>query len=132
MNKDVVRTSIQDNAVFAFSRSGGPGGQNVNKVNTKVLATVAVSDIQGLTPSEMARLRLKMGESEVAVTVQDERSQAVNRTIAVERLTEKICNAARIPKKRRPTRPTKASKERRLKLKAIHAEVKKGRRRPLP
>lgn len=129
MNKEAVKESVESNAVFAFSRSSGPGGQNVNKVASKVLAKVAINSIEGLSPAEMARLRAKSGDGGVFVAVQDERSQSINRLIAVERLSEKICLMARIPKKRRPTKPTRVSKERRLRLKAIRSEIKRARKK---
>lgn len=153
MNKDEIRHSIECHAKVAFSRASGPGGQNVNKVNTRVTASIRLEDIAGITPRERAQLSIRFGtpscnnsagetggkgeasgtEGEnirISVNVQDERFQALNRTIAFTRLAEKIERAAYIQKKRHPTRPTKASKERRLKSKSLRSEVKRNRHRP--
>lgn len=137
MDKDEILESVVNCAKVSFSRSSGPGGQNVNKVNTRVTASVRMADIKGLTAPEMARLLTRYGtsnrdvwEAVITVSVQDERSQALNRTIALDRLTDKIANACRIQKRRHPTKPTRASKERRLKLKRARSEVKRCRRSP--
>lgn len=132
MNKQELHDSIINNAQITFARSGGKGGQNVNKVNTKVCLQLSISDIEGISDEERARLRIKLAsiinsERKLYLNVDDERFQEVNRKIALARIENRIVQAVIIPKKRKATKPTKASKERKLKLKRIRSELKKSR-----
>jgi ribosome-associated protein len=127
MDRELLRASIEKNTAFSFSRSGGKGGQNVNKVNTKVHAELPISAIEGLTEAEINLLTIKCAVNAggaLFVDVQDERTQERNRQIALLRLEEKIARAAHVQKKRKKTRPSRQSNERRLASKKLRSLVK--------
>ena len=117
----------------SFARSSGAGGQNVNKTSTKVILHWSVGNSHVLTAEEKARVRAKLANrinnnDELVLMSEEERSQLQNRASAVLRLQAIVSQALRVPKKRRPTRPTKASKLRRIEFKKIRSRVKIGRR----
>jgi ribosome-associated protein len=111
------------------SRSSGPGGQHAQKTETRVEAVFDVEASATLTESQRARLLERLG-TVVRAVAQDERSQARNRELALERLAATLAAALRPRRKRRPTRPGAAARERRLAEKRRRAQEKRLRRPP--
>lgn len=111
------------------SRSSGPGGQHANVTASRVEAVFDVERSQTLDEAQRARLLERLGPVVTAVA-QDARGQARNRELALQRLAQKIAAGLRVQRKRRPTRPTRASKERRLEQKRRAGARKQNRRRP--
>lgn len=133
MNRKELHNSILEYSQVSFARSGGNGGQNVNKVNTKVHLVISVDALKGISEDELLRIKSKLSaminkNGELFLDADDERLQLENRNLALERLESRIVNALHVPKKRIKTKPTKASKERKLKLKKIRSEIKRNRR----
>jgi ribosome-associated protein len=112
------------------SRSSGPGGQHANVTASRVEAVFDVEASGTLSNSQRARLLERLGPVVTAVA-QDARSQARNRDLALERLAAKLAAGLRVRRKRRPTKPTRASRQRRLEQKRRTGE-KKRRRQPPP
>ena len=111
------------------SRSSGPGGQHAQKSETRVEAVFDVDASAALSPAQKKRVVAKAGPVLRAVA-QDERSQLRNKELAVERLAAALREALRVPRRRLPTKPTAASKERRLEEKKRRGETKRLRRPP--
>jgi ribosome-associated protein len=114
---------------WRFSSSGGPGGQHANTANTRVELVFDVTSSAVLTPRQRALLLDRLGPS-VRVVVSDERSQARNRQLALERLAQRVDEALRVERPRRPTVPTRAAQERRLRDKQLRSARKQERRQP--
>ena len=111
------------------SRSSGPGGQHANVTASRVEAVFDVEASAALDEPARERLLARAGATVTAVA-QDARSQSRNRELALRRLAEKIAGGLAVPRRRRPTRPSKASRIRRLEQKRRLGERKRGRRRP--
>src|SRR5437899_12843139 len=122
---DIPESEIQ----IRTSRSSGPGGQHANVTASRVEAVFDVSASSALSDAQKRRVIAKLGPRVTAVA-QDERSQARNRELALERLRERLADALKEPRPRRPTRPTQAARRRRLEEKRRAAERKRVRRRP--
>ena len=114
-----------------FSRSSGPGGQHANTTETRVEALFDVGASGALTDVQKRRVLAKAGPVLRAVA-QDERSQWRNRELAVERVADQLRTALKVERKRVPTKPSRAAKERRLDAKRRRGETKKLRRPPAP
>lgn len=111
------------------SRSSGPGGQHAQKSSTRVEAVFDVEASEALTETQKQRVLARAGPVLRAIA-QDERSQLRNRELAVERLVEKLRAALAVPRRRVPTRPGAAARERRLTEKKRRSRVKKLRGQP--
>jgi len=118
---------------FAFTRSGGPGGQHVNKAATQVELAFDVAGSPSLSAEQKERIRARLGswlskEGLMRLACQSTRSQAQNREEAVARFAALLRAALHVPKARRPTRPTRASGARRLEGKRHRSAIKRQRR----
>jgi len=119
---------------YSFSRSGGPGGQAVNKLATKAELRIRVGDLRGLDEAAAGRLRRLAGSrltqaDEIIVVAETHRSQLDNRRACLTKLQAMVTEAARTPKPRKKRRPSRAQIERRLEAKRQRAERKQSRRR---
>jgi len=112
-----------------FTTSGGPGGQHANRSSTRVVLTFDVASSVVLTASQRRRMLDKLG-AEVRISVDDARSQYRNREVARERMAERLRGALVQARSRRPTKPSRSAKARRLNEKKRRSEVKQQRRRP--
>ena len=111
------------------SRSSGPGGQHANVTASRVEAILDVASTDALSDEQKRRVMARYGPRVVAIA-QDTRSQSRNRELALERLRSRLAGALAVQRKRKPTRPSRAAKERRLDAKRRAGERKQGRRRP--
>ena len=121
---------------WSYVRSGGPGGQNVNKVASKAVLRWDLDGSPSLPPEVKARLHTQQRrrittEGKLVLNSQRYRDQERNRLDCLEKLREMLLAAATVPKARRPTKPTRGSKERRLTEKKQRSSRKSGRRGPV-
>ncbi len=115
--------------VVRASRSSGPGGQHANVTASRIEVSFDVAASEALSDAQKARVIGRAGIG-VRAVAQDERSQARNRELALERLRDRLAQALAVPRARRATRPTRAARERRLDAKRRQAERKRDRRPP--
>lgn len=130
-----VAALIAERASWGYSRSSGPGGQRRDHTETRAELTVRSGDLDGLPERTAARLRAFLGldERPLRLTSQAQRSRERNRDVVVQRLTDRVAEAlAPGAPARRPTRPGRGARERRLADKSRRAQTKAGRRPPRP
>ncbi len=126
-------TVREADVAFSYARSSGPGGQSVNKLNTRAQLRVSIHAINGLEDRAVARLRRLAGQrltsgDELLISSDRHRSQLDNRRDCWARLGELVAEAERIPKRRKRTRPSRAMVERRLEAKRRLKDKKRSRR----
>jgi ribosome-associated protein len=132
MNRKIDRSLIGAELAFTTSRSSGPGGQNVNKVNSKVTIKWSITDSLAITEEEKDTLLKKLEgklttENVLIVTSQDKRSQLENKEVAIGKLERMIAKAFEVKKKRKATKPSKSSVQKRIQSKKHHSEKKQRR-----
>jgi ribosome-associated protein len=127
INRD-VSIPLDEIAVQA-SRSSGPGGQHANKTESRIEASFDVAASNTLTDAQKARVTARCGPV-VRAVAQDARGQARNRALALERLAARLARALEVPRTRRPTKPSRAARARRLEAKRRASERKRARGRP--
>jgi ribosome-associated protein len=110
------------------SRSSGPGGQHANVTASRIEASFDIAASEALSDAQKARAMARLGPRVTAVA-QDARSQLRNRELALERLAARLAHALEVPRARTKTRPTAASRRRRLEGKRRHSETKRSRGR---
>jgi len=131
--EDLKRRNIENEFIYSASRSGGPGGQNVNKVSTKVELRFNLLLSSSFTDHEkeilFRKLKNKINrEGELLIISQSERSQILNKQVATEKFYILISKALTVPKYRRATKPTFSSKLKRLEEKKNRGSIKKLRK----
>lgn len=122
----------REELAFRATRSSGPGGQHVNTSSTRIELVWDLASSTALSDDQRSRLLEKLssridGEGRLRIVAQEERSQLRNRAAALSRFTATIREALKVAKPRRPTKPTRAAKERRIKAKKQRGQLKRER-----
>jgi ribosome-associated protein len=131
MEKDIIISELTFKAV----RSSGAGGQNVNKVASKVVLSLDLVQSKGLTEEEKVRLQLKLAtkitqDSLLIITSEEDRSQFKNRGLAINKLLKCLEDGLKIPKARQKTKVPRSVNEKRLQAKKVMSAVKQNRKAP--
>jgi ribosome-associated protein len=132
MERHLLKEWIRNNLNVTFVRSSGPGGQNVNKLNTKAIARLTLEKIPFLTEGQRRRVRLRLhtrinDRDELVLSSQEHRTQLANKKAVTERMVHLVLFALRREKRRIPTRPTRSSVEKRFRDKRRLSEKKRLR-----
>lgn len=135
MNRIPQASDLAHELTFSTSRSSGPGGQNVNKVNTKVSLRIDLRHSHVLTDEEKTLVITKLAsrlthEGVLVITAQDKRSQSQNKDAVIGRLNKILVTVFTPRKSRKATKPTKSSRQRRMNTKKLQAEKKQWRQPP--
>lgn len=133
LSEELRIRNFENEFVFSASRSSGPGGQNVNKVNTKVELRFSVVNTFILNEAEkeiiLGKFKKKINkEGELLLVSQEGRTQNENKALVIEKFYDLVSRALTIPARRKPSKPTLSSKKKRLDNKKIRSKVKKLRR----
>ena len=136
MTTDELAEWIERNAEWEFTRSGGPGGQNVNKVNSRAVLRLPIDRLP-VDEAALRRVRDRLGsrvtiDGTLLIRSSEARSQLANRRNAIDRAVSLLAAALRPRRRRRPTRPTRGARERRIAEKRRRGEQKRARRPPQP
>jgi ribosome-associated protein len=135
VTREEAEALVRARGSFRFARAGGPGGQNVNKVSSKVVARLPLEALGSLDPARRAMAESRLAgrisaDGYIVLAVQDTREQSRNREIAVHRLADLLARATILPKRRRKSRPPPAAREARLRSKRIRSAQKRLRGLP--
>lgn len=135
MLRTLTADSLRQELVFSTSRSSGPGGQNVNKVETRVTLRFDVTNSQLLSADEKDLVLQKWShrltrDGILILTAQDSRSQSTNRETVMQKLSDLLAMARRTPKARKATKATVSSRRKRMASKKVHGLKKKWRQKP--